>query len=384
MSNKPNRYRIVLHIGLTKTGSSALQFFFTTHADLLTNNGVYYYILEPDVAQGKISSGNAVGLMQYLRPQNRTMRFREEAFFEEFKKTYFKDSETILLTNEVLYQVDETQLKKFIDFLKPYADLTVVAYVRDYYGSIYSNWMQRIKRHRCTQTFGEFAKTVDLQFANELGMWKRHTDDLRVGHYNTVRKNLINDFLQRAGIPLPADKITLPPKVNRSLDFKECILLSKLNEYHKGVYSRELSDALIIKMPEKETPLPIVPEIAQVIESRFAEQIRRINDMFFEGDILKAIDSSGASTKNMPEVEIPKEDELIYQRLVEMLLERDATIEDFRSRLFYWQAQFHIDKQNYPKAIQMLNECIKRKPDWQEAINLLNKAKDAFAKQPQA
>ena len=58
---------LFLHIGLGKTGSSALQSWLSLNVEGLREQGIDYADLAPEAKRGDVSSGNGVALFQAVR-----------------------------------------------------------------------------------------------------------------------------------------------------------------------------------------------------------------------------------------------------------------------------------------------------------------------------
>lgn len=103
---------------------------------------------------GQITSGNGVRLAKYLNPKNAlsidVTGFREE--FAEFLKNI--EHSVVIFSSEFLANFDPMIMEEFKrDVEEVGYELYLICYVRSVAGHAYSNYSQRVKRHRYTESF---------------------------------------------------------------------------------------------------------------------------------------------------------------------------------------------------------------------------------------
>lgn len=280
---------IVLHIGLPKTGSSALQYGFERNAAALKAAGVHYALgrVSTQEASAGITSGNGSPLVRYLVPAKRGGKFDVDTFPKQFNRTYVdRNCHTTLISSEALAFADGDMLRRFVDEVVRGRPLVVVAFVRDLYGHSRSSWMQGVKRAALVRTFARHAHRVEQApqivqlrtFAAAIGV-----ESMRVLHYETERSDLFGALARAAGLTLP-DLDTRLPTINRSLSGVEVEVLRNCNLAHRDpAFARLVSDRLIERYPGRPSFSEVDDEVVRLFEERYAGDVAWVNDTFFGG-----------------------------------------------------------------------------------------------------
>lgn len=311
------RRRLIVHIGLPKTGSSALQGFFAAKADALAAHDISYHDLVGNSDEGAITSGNGLMLHRFLYDEARQGPFDDRGFLESFESTYFAGRSIALISRENLWKVDASRLDAFLAHVSTFADVTVVAFVRDVYGDAYATWMQHIKGRPMVDPFREFARQFVPRFSG-LHRWSSHCSDFQVLHYNSTRDDLLGAFCRAARLPDEVAKLGPLRTVNRSLDFEEASALLQLNEMHGGRLSKRLSEALLQADPTKKTELPLFQDVADSLVARFASHVDDINAKFFGAPVLRVIDEAAIPMRGeAPTTDLSPTQRVLFARLVE-------------------------------------------------------------------
>ena len=152
--------KLFLHIGLGKTGSSALQSWLSLNAEAFSKQGVDYADLVPQAKTGEVSSGNGYPLHNACVNQD----------FEEVERllntTYFfnRRNHVALVSCELFQGLRMPLLEKLNDtFIKCDIDVTVIVYVRSIYEQLYSTYLQGIKRSSIAHRFGEYVSAISVE-----------------------------------------------------------------------------------------------------------------------------------------------------------------------------------------------------------------------------
>jgi len=124
--------KVILHIGSSKTGSSALQSFFLDHQSVLEESGFYYPSHATDV--NKMSSGNGLEIVAIA----------EQSGLEEAKKR----------VDEIISNSPQEHIIISTEYFYPYPDLvhalfpeaTIIVYFREPTARLESEYNQSIKR----------------------------------------------------------------------------------------------------------------------------------------------------------------------------------------------------------------------------------------------
>jgi len=178
-----------IHLGMPKTGSSALQVFFAQKADMLKKEGIDYIELSDfgDAKKGQISSGNGALLARSLLPNTHEAHYSdtEGLYSKLFNMVKKSKSEKILISSEFFAVIPVKQYEKLLsDMLNIEVQLKVIFYVRRQDQFLMSSYMQRVKRHGLTATPDEYVleNYKKIYFLKYFGYTRLFED--AVGHEN--------------------------------------------------------------------------------------------------------------------------------------------------------------------------------------------------------
>jgi hypothetical protein len=155
--------QLYLHIGLGKTGSSAIQSWLSLNVAALSDQGINYADLAPLAKQGATTSGNGHVLVRACRDNNfdEVERLITEIYFRDAKNS------TAIISSENLQDVRLPKLRKVQEICQRHnINISVIAYIRSVYERAYSSYVQSVKRTSATHEFsGEdvvsnFSRTV--------------------------------------------------------------------------------------------------------------------------------------------------------------------------------------------------------------------------------
>jgi len=224
----PDSPRLLLHVGMSKTGSSALQVAFVQHRELLERHGLTYPADPSDVsaAQGGITSGNGIRLARYLVPGLARADADLDTVLDRALGPVRRGSGgDLLLSSEFLWHFDPERLATAVDRCRELGyTVAAVGYVRDVAGHALSEYSQQVKRHRFTASFADFAAgTTEPGYEPGMRQWISGLqsvvgpDQVAVHHYDTHRRRLVAHFFAEAldihdELPLSVSTV-----VNRSL-----------------------------------------------------------------------------------------------------------------------------------------------------------------------
>lgn len=277
---------IVLHIGVSKTGSSAIQYALAAHQAALSERGVHYPLDDPEaVTQGRlISSGNGALLVRRLNPKRGVTESSERL---DFIQAYVSDRHRIsLVSSEGLSSAEPELLERFRRETIGDRDVRIVAFVRDLFGHAVSSWMQRIKRHGYTGRFEGFcAKSYGAKPCAALRTYAEvfGPERMTVIHYDSLKESVFHALMR--ALDTPADDLEAPPRINRSLSQAEAEVLIACNQVHKDMaqLSARISDHLIYKHPERDSEPVVSPRAARVLSDLFQAEVDWVNQTFFSG-----------------------------------------------------------------------------------------------------
>lgn len=153
-------YDLIIHVGLPKSGSSAIQYFLRQNSKRLKDYG-FFYPNHPFDSNG-ISSGHddiARAMLSDTRPD------KIDALDKQIKKAK-KQSLVLLLSSEVFWNLPKQVFTYFPDL-----NIKVIGFYRKPIEAVFSNYIQGVKRNFVTNTAAEFCLS-----------WVEKNDQLLLGH----------------------------------------------------------------------------------------------------------------------------------------------------------------------------------------------------------
>ena len=316
--------KLYIHIGLSKTGSSAIQSWLSLNVEKLSKQGVDYADLNPSAKDGKITAGNGVMLFHACNAEN----------WEEVERlltsVYFQKNDKAVISSETLQNISPSAIEKIKEIcIKNEIDVYAIAYARSVYELLYSNYLQGVKRHGFTFRFGEkegMGYKPQRRFLENYN--KAFNSQLVVLNYDSCKSNIYDSFSTLLGVN--SDSFSVKnKKVNRSLTFVESEVLRKMNELHKGVFSTEISDYLINLSPEISTAVFYNNELLEKTKLNATEDLDWINNnLIHNGDFIKLENSSEPQHFNLVE---EASEVKVLQEVVKWALSRNS---EHESKLF--------------------------------------------------
>ena len=267
---------LYLHIGLSKCGSSALQSWFSKNHGLLGDQGIFYADLDPKAKEGEISSGNGCALIDACETRD------SHKISDCLQSVYASQQNCSLISAEQLQKLSRDcllSLKKSCDDLG--IEVQVIAYVRSAYEKSYSAYLQGVKRRGATQAFSNRERdkfeSDKKHLFNYAHVWR---DNLQVLNYDKMGKDIFSSFAKVLGLEISGFQNDIG-RVNRSLTYGESKFLVEMNKLHKGIFSKEISNYLISKSPEKITYTHYSDDLIRWVETEAKDAVEAINSHFF-------------------------------------------------------------------------------------------------------
>jgi hypothetical protein len=289
------RKRLIIHIGLYKTGSTALQAFLAQNVSVLASSGIAYpFIVQRDDGGSGIAIGNIwlelIRLRQKYGSACSTDEMVELFLGEAIGNAIAESSlDTVLLSCEHL--CSDSALRIIGSFAVVH-DVSVIAYVRDPYDLYVSRWKQRVKSQ------GEAAP-----FDAWLALWLRESEKslfailrefaappitLILISYDLHKERLVESFLQRIGVD-PSRCNTEPYKGathNRSLSYEQAMLVTMalqngaLSKCSAGLLEQFMSSPAAFSDPT-------IHELDERILAKEAREILFLNTVLPAGEKLR-------------------------------------------------------------------------------------------------
>lgn len=266
--------RVVLHIGATKTGSSALQKFLALNRDRLLESGVYY----PEI--GTVSNAHHL-VSAALHPG--AFRLHTDALSEnaaarraEFSDMVQKiletaqanDAEVVILSSEYLWGAFNDAFYKAWGQALGGVPMSLYAVLRrpDYW--IQSSYLQALKGGMATPFDAWYEKFRKMpakgaDFHAVLSRWRTYapelTADIRSYEQLLKNENLFGDALAITGADLDTDELSHPQStVNPSPGPKSAEILLKLNQCNLDDSMKERLRKLVLSaMQKREVGAPV-------------------------------------------------------------------------------------------------------------------------------
>ena len=246
---------IYLHIGSSKTGSSALQYFLLQNRSLLREKGFDYP--PHDVDPNGISSGNGQRLGNFLIDGDMA---QAESLVSEIMRTA---AANIILSSELLYFLEDENVVRLKSLLSS-ADVRVIIYLRRQESMLESVYQQHVKRRGDT-------RRMEAWFSE-------HYRDARYSH----------DQLRTWAAVFGKDAIAVRPYESQQFrggtifsDFLCLLGLSLMSEFSmpsKSINPSYRADALEAMRLFNLLPLAHRPRLQDVLLQRFSESRGKAGD----------------------------------------------------------------------------------------------------------
>lgn len=206
-----NGKRVFIHVGVPKTGSSALQAFLLLHASALEQQGISYPFPEAEVT---VTAGTCTGNLLHVMLKKATAD-GFQANLASLTATYLPfaldravataRSDTVLVSGQFITQHLTPGLIDYFHALLRRHRVTFVGFVRDVHDLTLSGWKQHVKAKAETRDLPDYVAAAFEQgffSLRMLCMLLRGGLDVRVRNYDTVRRDLVTVFAEEIGFEL--------------------------------------------------------------------------------------------------------------------------------------------------------------------------------------
>jgi len=289
---------LVLHLGIPKTGSSALQVFCAQNRKALLAQSFDYFELGDFAlgARGKISSGNAAHLARsFLRPKGAGYRpDRDQQLAALDRKIATSTCDTGLLSSEIFVFAEDAALAEFSSRLAARGiSLRFFYYIRDQVQFLTSSYIQQVKRHACTETCEQYVmrvyeKIAHIKYSKLFERLSKFAsrDQIICKNYEDARASehgIYDAFLNTFGL----DSVGLrfaDVTVNLSLNLTEIKIMLALNELKpRMVFSDLLVENATLRgrKPSDLTQQLLSYDCLKRLEDYFAEDNARFARAYF-------------------------------------------------------------------------------------------------------
>lgn len=342
---------LVLHIGMTKTGSTSIQHFLRENRETLAERG-WLYPRTPGKARhvrlgffaksdAELAKTGAWVTGDYPEPDVFRKRFPRRLAAEVADS----GQPRAILSEEYLWQA--TRLDAVRELVAPLARSTrVVVYLRRQDDHLVSAYQQSV-RGGDTQRIDSFAavrgRSAAYDYASRLAAWQREVapDTLVVRRFTSahfVGGSLYEDFFDAAGIDVPVDDLGTPPRRNESLD-ADAVEFVRIFNLHRieneGLTPAQVRNGWVSQrlaaMPDQGPTLTVSPTVLDDVMARHAESNRVVarDHLGLTGDLFDAPRKDG-STTTVQRLDPARVD--TYLRVLEIPEEQHAAIRSIAER----------------------------------------------------
>lgn len=320
--------RLLLHIGMGKTGTSALQVALVRNRDRLADAGIDYPAHPSDAAARAdgVTNGNGAALADLLGSELaiapvdlRRARSGLRALCEE---TAGSRHRTTLYSSELLYRLDPEHLAVLItEAERAGIELRVVAYLRDIAPYFFSAYSERVKRNGLAASFEEYLGGAD-DFARRVTLFQPRIRRLlecagaarvQVLHYDSVRTALFAAFARDVLELTDTSGWAQPPtSVNRGLSAREFAVLRYVNA---GCAGARWSGDVLITDAAAGSPAGVSRRELELLEARFASEVAWLNATLLHGRMTVAGDVRVLDEQE-PTATLSRQDQAVLDRLI--------------------------------------------------------------------
>jgi hypothetical protein len=290
----PKKVRLILHLGPGKTGTSALQTFFSKNYEVLKEQGVLYPWPDQNQAQGSIGGGNFLALLPAVNhsPEDPCNDLLED-FFSKLDLECPPKIHTILLSSETLIGLSSKVWKNFLKKAKiRNFDVECIVCVREPYSWHWSALGQGLKFSLEKHDFFEekINKNIVINaFIDTVIFYTTIFPQLTIINYDFHKKDLIASFSKTMGISKECQKCQkdFSQKINRSSTVSELNIMIFINRTLRQSFvlektppnhkERILSYDFTTQNPHKKAFLFYDAQIAKQVYKDCEKQIKEIN-----------------------------------------------------------------------------------------------------------
>jgi hypothetical protein len=238
-------HKIIFHVGIPKTGSTALQVFLAKNSEVLHKSGCdYFEIGEASLGRaGRISSGNGAYLARSVLPANSPARMPNSiAPIEEFLRAAETSTCQIgVVSSELFVDAKRDEFEQLLHRLRNMGITPVVFYfIREQDQFLSSSYIQQVKRHGLTVGPDKFARDAYrhipyLKYATWFSSMEMlfGRENILCRTYEGAMHNengIFGTFCQAVGISSEELAFGIPD-VNTGMSIKELLIMTKLNKY---------------------------------------------------------------------------------------------------------------------------------------------------------
>jgi hypothetical protein len=294
---------LVLHIGIPKTGSSALQVCWAQNRNALLAQSLDYFELGDFTLglHGKISSGNGAHLARsFLQPQAEAyLPTRDQQLAQLDRRIRESECDTGVLSSELFVFADDARLAEFASWLAERGiSLKFFYFIRDQVQFLTSTYIQQVKRHACTESAEQYIlrtydKIAHIKYSRLFERLRQlvPAENIICRNYQETRLSehgIFDIFLGSFGLDPEGLKVT-DPSVNLSLDMTEIKIMLALNKLKPRMVFSDMIVENAARRRREDVDLAselLAAKTVEKIESYFAEDNAAFARSYFGSDTL--------------------------------------------------------------------------------------------------
>lgn len=264
--------KITLHIGLGKTGTSAIQAALARNHDVLKANGALYPEHESfhSARSGEVTSGNLV-------PKGANW-FEDQLMANVRKNPGYP---AYIFSSEFMWWQMDSFFRAGLQYRSDY-DFDVVLFLRNPFELLNSCYQQKVKNGGFFLGIREFSPTLrSFQFVTMLlKKFEDHDIRYKLFNYSVMKRDAVKQFFMHLGLweVVEADAVNTGV-VNRSLTIAELDFIRYVNQIFGKQHGTRISNALIAQLPDIAADIvPIDEETRRAICEGNERYIRYLNE----------------------------------------------------------------------------------------------------------
>lgn len=256
---------IIIHMGLPKTGTTAIQLFLEKNSDTLTDFGFFYPQFKGSKSTNNLTSGNGYDLCLKVMAQSINPDVLKKTIVnyinDQCKYAESIGCDNIIISSEAFCDLSENNLRLFLSFLpnKNNYCYKFIIIKREPYTWFFSSWLQNVKRNGGMNWLDK-SLCDDIDFAlrplnaENIIRSSEFIDSIHILDYELTKTKLVDNFLKIIGIDVKrlhesGIPIELNSGINRSLTKREFINCFSVNKFSNGnVELSELSEVMSLQL----------------------------------------------------------------------------------------------------------------------------------------
>ena len=278
--------KLIIHVGMGKTGSTSIQMALGSNENLLAENGVKYLglMLENTPLPKSYTWNHSGGWHTFLRLDLKEACQELVEAFTHINENLPQNLSTLIWSNESLFfDFDHVDALKSIESIY---DIHVVGYIRrpdDWIASAYLQWGIKHKTYTGPlQSFRQWVKTLPYSVAPRIDIWKESVDSSKFFNFNAI-EDITRHFLERSA-PALAQELRASSSNHTPPPQAMALFCAYNSTLERQVLPSELEpllsrSGLMNKLPPARnynSLLPTTKDLQAYIEEN-AEEIREVN-----------------------------------------------------------------------------------------------------------